>query len=630
MSTSRTPVRKPKPPVWVRWWVLPVVQVLLFLTAAVVLPEGDDAAAVVAGAYLLLAAAVTVLWVVVRHRWRAQERRLAVAKAPKPDPVPAPNGPGPVGATTGLQEVTEPATRPTTPAPAASPTCESPRKPPAVALRRKPVPAFAVIDTETTGLFPQKDRVVELAIVNLRPDGSAEDTWSTLFNPGRDLGPTHIHQIRGADVLSAPAFADMAGDVVERLAGRVVVGHNISFDTRFLAAEYARIGLPTTLAHEHCVCTMKAAGHYLPGHGRSLGALCHALGIMNTAPHAALGDALATAELLVRMTEPHGGLGVLTQQYDLHRFASCIEWPDVRPSGMPPFQRSHAQQSRQPYLERLVDVLPATPGDDALQAYLALLDRVLVDRVISVREENQLIEAAADLGIDQKRAHQVHETYLLTLIDVALSDGILSAEERSDIEKVAGLLGAARTSVGRLLTSAKNESRASVAAPRHHFRLNPGDGVVFTGTLSRSREEYVEIASGAGLVPKQGVSRLVKLVVAADVDSLSGKARAAAERGIPIVTEDAFLRLLAEMAPPSTASVQPDGGSGALCPARSKPDTRSEEPVRAERAPLTPAPPQLIELTCSQCRRTWHRPSQPGRRPTRCPECLPTRTKTST
>ncbi|MGQ4819901.1 exonuclease domain-containing protein, partial [Enterococcus faecium] len=67
---------------------------------------------------------------------------------------------------------------------------------------------------------------MEIAIVRTAPDGAVEDSWSTLLNPQRDLGPTHVHGIRGADVLDAPRFLDVAGDVADRLDGAVVVAHN--------------------------------------------------------------------------------------------------------------------------------------------------------------------------------------------------------------------------------------------------------------------------------------------------------------------------------------------------------------------------------------------------------------------
>jgi DNA polymerase III epsilon subunit-like protein len=55
---------------------------------------------------------------------------------------------------------------------------------------------FAVLDFETTGLFPGgHDRMIEVAIVHVTPDGEIEGHWDTLVNPGRDLGKQAIHHI---------------------------------------------------------------------------------------------------------------------------------------------------------------------------------------------------------------------------------------------------------------------------------------------------------------------------------------------------------------------------------------------------------------------------------------------------
>jgi DNA polymerase-3 subunit epsilon len=73
-------------------------------------------------------------------------------------------------------------------------------------------PGFAVIDFETTGLFAGgHDRVVEVAVVHVDAQGAIEGRWETLVNPGRDLGPQRIHQIRASDIVDAPPFEYIAG-----------------------------------------------------------------------------------------------------------------------------------------------------------------------------------------------------------------------------------------------------------------------------------------------------------------------------------------------------------------------------------------------------------------------------------
>src|SRR5687767_14378622 len=91
---------------------------------------------------------------------------------------------------------------------------------------------LAVVDLETTGISPHLyDRVMEVAVVRLRPATSdgwrIDDEFVTLVNPGRDVGPIAVHGLSASEVSSAPAFADVAGDIAAQLEGAVVAGHNL-------------------------------------------------------------------------------------------------------------------------------------------------------------------------------------------------------------------------------------------------------------------------------------------------------------------------------------------------------------------------------------------------------------------
>lgn len=88
-------------------------------------------------------------------------------------------------------------------------------------------------------VLPAKgDRVIEIAVARVDASGRIEDEYATLINPeGRDTGPVFVHGISNGAVRNAPLFADVAGDVLARLEGAVVVAHNAVFEERFLAAE---------------------------------------------------------------------------------------------------------------------------------------------------------------------------------------------------------------------------------------------------------------------------------------------------------------------------------------------------------------------------------------------------------
>ena len=203
------------------------------------------------------------------------------------------------------------------------------------------MPSYAVLDTETTGFSPQADRVIEIGIVVLRPDGSVEGTWSTLLNPHRDLGAQDVHHIQAQDVVGAPEFADIAGDLADILRGRLFVGHNVSFDARFIAAEYARAGAPTTLAAADCLCTMQLSRQLLPGRKKTLDVCCELVGVQHHDAHSALGDAQATAELLTHLAARSGGFAALSERLSLDARAAHVHWPAIQPSHTPTVQRGH-------------------------------------------------------------------------------------------------------------------------------------------------------------------------------------------------------------------------------------------------------------------------------------------------
>ncbi len=171
---------------------------------------------------------------------------------------------------------------------------------------------FAVLDVETTGLDPEVDRVIEMAVVTTDAQGRITDEWSTLLDPGRDAGATHVHGIADGDLVDAAAFVDRAPELADRLAGTILVAHNLAFDVAFLGSEEGRLGddVAPLAGVDAGLCTLELSRRLLrrPAQGWSLGALCAEVGVPLLGPHRALVDARATAGLLgVLLAEVPGG-----------------------------------------------------------------------------------------------------------------------------------------------------------------------------------------------------------------------------------------------------------------------------------------------------------------------------------
>jgi DNA polymerase-3 subunit epsilon len=399
---------------------------------------------------------------------------------------------------------------------------------------------FAVIDFETTGLFPGRhDRVVEVAVVHTDLRGTVTGRWETLVNPRRDLGPQAIHGIHASEILDAPAFEDIAAQLIELLQDRVLVAHNASFDCRFLLAELERIGY-TRWDTVPSLCTMQLAREFLPGSGRSLADCCDAYDIAIGEAHRASADALATARLL----EAYILSSPMWEGWS-EQFAADSHWPELdlpRGEWMP---RPDASTGPQPhFLERITVKLPEYAGPVECNDYLALLDRALLDRHLSAHETRGLVELAETLGISRSTVHELHLEYFGAVATVAWADGVLTDSEASDLCAVADLLALDTAVVDSALEPPAEQAEQPGQAGfelQPSFELHEGDLVVLTGEMSRAREDWDRDLAFHGYTTWSAVTKKVKLLAAADPDSLSGKARKARDYGIPVVAESWLL-----------------------------------------------------------------------------------------
>ena len=226
-------------------------------------------------------------------------------------------------------------------------------------------------------------------------------------------------------MLDAPPFEDVADDLVQWLAGRVVIAHNGSFDERFLRAEFGRLDL--ALPPLPIIDTYRLTG-------RRLIDACRELGVPHKDEHVALGDARATAALFRTLLETR-----LTKAQTLADLG-CTQAP------------------RPPHAWPRLIWQPTVHGRDA----------------------------------------------------------------------------------------AASATSADVPA----VEIRPGMTICFTGTASvyasggrLDRADIEALARRAGFEVRAGVTKKhTDLVVAADLDSLSGKAKTARKYGIPIVGHGAFWR----------------------------------------------------------------------------------------
>ncbi len=101
---------------------------------------------------------------------------------------------------------------------------------------------IAFLDLETTGINVASDRIVEISVLKISPNGK-EEWMSTRVNPEMPIPPksTAIHGIRDEDVASSPAFREIGKNLASFLEGCDLAGYNaIKFDIPVLAEEFLR------------------------------------------------------------------------------------------------------------------------------------------------------------------------------------------------------------------------------------------------------------------------------------------------------------------------------------------------------------------------------------------------------
>jgi len=207
------------------------------------------------------------------------------------------------------------------------------------------------------------------------------------------------------------------------------------------------------------------------------------------------------------------------------------------------------RQERATYLARLVDRLDTTGVPSAeVAAYLDMLDRALEDRRITEAETNALVATAREWGLSRGQVTNAHQHYLRALVAAAWADGQISPAERRDLEGVCTLLGMEATVLASLLAAPPPATRQAASGEQRMAgsRL-AGQTVCFTGALSGrlggepiTRAQAEQLAAAAGLVVAPRVTKALDLLVVADPDSLSSKARKAREYGTRIMAEAVF------------------------------------------------------------------------------------------
>ncbi|HMK37875.1 MAG TPA: 3'-5' exonuclease, partial [Bacteroidota bacterium] len=163
--------------------------------------------------------------------------------------------------------------------------------------------SFTAFDTETTGLRPSEgDEIVSIGAVRiLNGRMLGHEIFDQLVDPGRPIPrqSTEIHGIDDAIVKGQPDIRSVLPAFRQFAHDSVLVGHNAAFDMRFFQIREGSTGVKLDMP---VLDTMLLSAFVHPNHGdHSIEGIAGRLGVNVAGRHTALGDAIVTGELFLKL-----------------------------------------------------------------------------------------------------------------------------------------------------------------------------------------------------------------------------------------------------------------------------------------------------------------------------------------
>lgn len=169
---------------------------------------------------------------------------------------------------------------------------------------------FAVVDTETTGLSPDDDRVLQIGVVVMRGNGTIEHEFSTYLKRMKwgfgHVGAFHVHGITRQQLRRGMQPREAFEMLNVLIGGCVFTAHNAKFDLGFLRADATRLEVPLSVTGPLCTLTLSRALDPERVMSHKLRDVAARYGKSTVRPHDALADAQLTAAVLPSLLAAHG------------------------------------------------------------------------------------------------------------------------------------------------------------------------------------------------------------------------------------------------------------------------------------------------------------------------------------
>lgn len=226
-----------------------------------------------------------------------------------------------------------------------------------------------ILDTETTGFdadLPENpDRIIEFAGLEMTARQFTGASLHLYIHPQRDIpeAAAAVHGITLEQLEGKPVFAEVAQQIFDFIKGAELIIHNAPFDTRFLNAEFRRVGLPEVETVCTVTDTLAMARQRYPGQKNSLDALCTRLGVDRSKRvlHGALIDCELLGGVYLSMTRSQFSLtdGFEEEQDGQAAFQAASSAPSERPKHLKVVMASDEENAaHEQYLDGLDKAAP--------------------------------------------------------------------------------------------------------------------------------------------------------------------------------------------------------------------------------------------------------------------------------
>ena len=161
-----------------------------------------------------------------------------------------------------------------------------------------------ILDTETTGLNYNEDKIIEIGIVELIDNVLTSNFFHVYINPQRTISSSaqKVHGLTNQFLENKPIFSEISEQLLNFIKNDILIIHNAEFDTTFINKELENCGFKSM--NNKIIDTIQIAKKEFPGQTVNLDSLCRKLNVINTRKdfHGALLDANLLSKVYLNLT----------------------------------------------------------------------------------------------------------------------------------------------------------------------------------------------------------------------------------------------------------------------------------------------------------------------------------------